>query len=154
MVLWVVGVLCLGSAGRDIGGMSVVIWWRLGGVSVMSWCNPRSVSVFIAQVRLGGAWAGMYVRHVAFASYFIGVAVAFKPYFWYLLVVYARSLACGCLAGVGMPFFGCESAVCERSYGWTLDISMVSCICAYRHATQHQTILTSPAFSNLTGGAT
>ena len=40
VVLWVVGVLCLGSAGRDIGGMSVVIWWRLGGVSVMSWCNP------------------------------------------------------------------------------------------------------------------
>ena len=39
VVLWVVGVLCLGSAGR-IGGMSVVIWWRLGGVSVMSWCNP------------------------------------------------------------------------------------------------------------------
>jgi len=69
VVLWVVGVLCLGSAGR-IGGMSVVIWWRLGGMSVMSWCNPGGVSVFIA-------WVGMYVRHVVFANYFIGVAVAF-----------------------------------------------------------------------------
>ena len=58
--LWVVGVLCLGSAGR-IGGKSVVIWWRLGGVSVTSWCNPRGVSVLIAQVRFGGPWAGMYV---------------------------------------------------------------------------------------------
>ena len=27
------------------------------------------------------------------------------------------------------------------SYGWILDISMVSCICAHGHATQHQTIL-------------
>ena len=96
MVLWVVGVLCLGSAGR-IGSMSVVIWWRLGGVSVMSWCNPRSVSVFIAQVRLGGAWAGMYVRHVVFASYSIGVAVAFKPYFWILLVFFGGVCAVSCL---------------------------------------------------------
>jgi len=30
----------------------------------MSWCNPHGVSVFIAQVRLGGAWAGMYMRHI------------------------------------------------------------------------------------------
>ena len=67
MVLWVVGVLCLGSAGR-IGGTSVV-----------------GVSVFIAQVRLGGAWAGMYARHVVFASYLNGVAVAFKPYFWWCM---------------------------------------------------------------------
>ena len=53
------------------------------------------------------------MRHVVFASYFIDVAVAFKPT---LLVVYARSLACGCLAGVGLAFFGCESAACECSY--------------------------------------
>ena len=79
MVLWVVGVLCLGSAGRDIGGMSVVIWWRLGGVLSVGdvLVQPRGVSVFVAQVRLSGAWAGMYVRHVVFANYFIGVAVAF-----------------------------------------------------------------------------
>ena len=55
------GVLCLGSAGR-IDGTSVV-----------------GVSVF-AQVRLGGAWAGMYMRHMVFARYFVGVAVAFKPF--------------------------------------------------------------------------
>ena len=55
-------------------------WWHLGGVSVMSWCNPHGVSVFIAQVRLGGAWAGMYMRHMVFARYFVGVAVAFKPF--------------------------------------------------------------------------
>jgi len=57
-----------------------VNWWHLGGVSVMSWCNPHGVSVFIAQVRLGGAWAGMYMRHMVFARYFVGVAVAFKPF--------------------------------------------------------------------------
>ena len=51
----------------------------------MSWCNPHGVSVFIAQVRLGGAWAGMYARHVVFASYLNGVAVAFKPYFWWCM---------------------------------------------------------------------
>ena len=144
--------LCLGSAGR-IGGMSVVIWWRLGGVSVMSWCNPRSVSVFIAQVRLGGAWAGMYVRHVVSASYFIGVAVSFKPYFWYLLVVYARSLACGCLAGVGMAFFGCESAACELLYG--VHIRYFNRVLHLRARTRYTTSnnparlwpMTSPAFS-------
>ena len=52
-------------------------------------------------------------------------------------MVYARSLACGCIAGVGMAFFGCESAACECSYGCILDISMVCCICAHGRATVH-----------------
>ena len=70
-------------------------WWSVGDVLV----QPRGVSVFVAQVRLSGAWAGMYVRHVVSASYFIGVAVAFKPYFWWcmrglLLVGVLLVLAC------------------------------------------------------------
>ena len=132
VVLWVVGVLCLGSAGR-IGGMSVVIWWRLGGVSVMSWCNPGGVSVFSVYC-VGG--------HVC-ASCCVG-----ELFYWccggilaVLLVIYFNSLACACLAGVGIAFFGCESVACERSYGSILGISMVSCISAHGRATQHQTIL-------------
>ena len=97
----------------------------------MSWCNPGGVSVFIA-------WVGMYVRHVVFANYFIGVAGGILAV---LLVIYFNSLACGCLAGVGITFFGCESVACERSYGSILGISMVSCISAHGRATQHQTIL-------------
>ena len=84
----------------------MAIWWRLGGVSVMSWCNPRCVSVFIARVRLGGVWVGMYMRHVVFARYFIGVAVAFMRYFGWCM---------GGLLFVGVLLvlawrFGCVSA--------------------------------------------
>ena len=56
------------------------------------------------------------MRHVVFASYFIDVAVAFKPYLWWCMRGLLHSLACGCLAGVGLAFFGCESAACECSY--------------------------------------
>ena len=136
VVLWVVGVLCLGSAGRDIGGMSVVIWWRLGGVSVMSWCNPAVYPFLLRRcvlVALGRACMCVMLC----------LRVILLVLRWRLsrtFVVYARSLACGCLAGVGMAFFGCESAACERSYGWILDISMVSCICAHGLATQYQSL--------------
>ena len=99
----------------------------------MSWCNPAVYPFLLRRcvlVALGRACMCVMLS----ASYFIGVAVAFKPYFWWC----ARSLDCGCLAGVGMAFFGCESAACERSYGWVLDISMVSCICAHGLAPQYQ----------------
>ena len=109
-------------------------WWSVGDVLV----QPRGVSVFVAQVRLSGAWAGMYVRHVVSASYFIGVAVAFKPYFWWCM---RGLLLVGVLLVLAWRFLVARRRHVSSYMGCILDISIVSCICAHGRATQHQTIL-------------
>ena len=96
------------------------------------------------------------MRHVVFASYFIDVAVAFKPYFWWCMRGLLHSLACGCLAGVGLAFFGCESAACECSYIviW-VDIRYFNGVLHLRAQTRYTTSnnparlwpITSPVFS-------
>ena len=68
-------------------------------------------------------------------------------------MVYARSLACGCLAGVGMAFFGCASAACELIYG--VHIRYFNRVLHLRARTRYTTSnnparlwpMTSPAFS-------
>jgi hypothetical protein len=58
----------------------VASWWSVGDFLVQP---PRCVSVDCA----GAFWwpLGGHVCASVFASYFIGVVVAFKPYFWWCM---------------------------------------------------------------------
>ena len=105
--------------------------WSVSDVLVQP---PQCISVYCAGAswwRLGRAcMCVMLCLRVILLVLRCHLSRTFGIFWWCMrgLLLVGVSLVLAC------RFFGCESAVCERSYGWTLDISMVSCICTYRHA--------------------